>query len=240
MEQVRNELDQGRDRQAHDVGVVALDPLHQSALRGPGSRSHRPARATRPTARYQSRSASSSSRKVTCVTRAAVRSAPVRRRSARPLQTSWVRPESSCRNSPAPAASSPGLPYDAAVESDDRVDAQDELALHRPRLPQRVLDHQRRAGPLRPARRPRGPDGERDAELLQDRPPLRRARGQDQLCGHASAQLGEEERGLAGGRLGRVRAVHHVLADQQGEVAADRARWRTRAGRSRRSPGARP
>jgi hypothetical protein len=37
------------------------------------------------------------------------------------------------------------------------------------------------------------------------------------------AQAGEEQRDLACGRLGRVRAVDHVLADRDRVVAADRA-----------------
>src|SRR5579875_129597 len=74
-----------------------------------------------------------------------------------------------------------------------------------PRMARRWGDPEARiSGPAtRPLRRSRTPSGRRPAE--------------------GSTEVGEEQADLARGRLGRVRAVHHVLANLDGEVAADRS-----------------
>ena len=68
-------------------------------------------------------------------------------------------------------------------------------------------------------------DAELEAELREDRAALRRARRQDQRHSPAgrSSPSREVERQLARRALGRVRAVHDVLAEHERVVAADRA-----------------
>ena len=96
----------------------------------------------------------------------------VRRQS--PETTSCVRPASR-RASPSPRRRR-GLPKHDAVEDDDRVDAEHRVsaAVDRARLPDRVLDRDRRRPP-----RSRRDDPKRDLQLLEDRPALRGRGGED-------------------------------------------------------------
>ena len=94
-------------------------------------------------------------------------------------------------SSPSIAAASSrveGLPVDAAVEVHGRVDAERDRSgrVHGARLPLRVLAHERdRIGVGRVVLDVHGRDGgERDLELLEDRPPLRRRRGEDERSRH--------------------------------------------------------
>ena len=72
-----------------------------------------------------------------------------------------------------------GLAVDAAVERDDGVDAQDgqAAAVGGGDLAAGVLERDRLGVAVLELLDVRGPDVERDAELLEDRPPLGRLRG---------------------------------------------------------------
>src|SRR5512132_2661483 len=80
------------------------------------------------------------------------------------------------------------LPEDVAVERDVRVRAQHELAgrLHRAGVAPRVLQRVRALAAPAPLPGAWDPHLERDARLLEDRPPLGRAGGEDQRSGKNS------------------------------------------------------
>jgi hypothetical protein len=90
------------------------------------------------------------------------------------------------------------LAEDRAAERHERIGAEDERAGDRKRLAARVLRRDRARLALGQLLDVARPDLERDARLLQDRPPLRRGRGEDQPCGKnrfasRSADSGESE-----------------------------------------------
>ena len=108
--QLRCQLEQQADRQADDVGEVALDPLDE---RRAEALDRVAAGTLAPLARGEvaldviaRSSCGRSPRTGPRPSRSAPGSGPI---TARPLSTSWVRPESSS-SSGGPAASSPGLP----------------------------------------------------------------------------------------------------------------------------------
>jgi hypothetical protein len=73
-----------------------------------------------------------------------------------------------------------GLAVDAPVERDQRVDAEHEVALDREGLAAGVLARNLDRVALLDLLDAGGPDGEGDPELLEDRPPLRRRRREDE------------------------------------------------------------
>jgi hypothetical protein len=79
-----------------------------------------------------------------------------------------------------------GLAVDRAVQGDERVDAEDELAVDGRRLAPRVLEGDLERVALGELLDARGPDLVLDAELRQDRRALRRARREDQRFGKNS------------------------------------------------------
>ena len=212
-----HEVEQARERQADDVEVVALDARDEhgaGALDGVAARAALPLAASRRTSRSAPRSRA---RKWTLGD--LDRGVGERRRRGRrrsPPTTSWVRPARRATNSRAWSASR-GLPRmspsRATSVSAPSVSA---AARDRQRLAARVLlgDGDRVAvGLLLDAR---DADGERDADLLEDRAPLRRRAREDQSSGKNSAasrwpDSGESEPWTMFG------------ADGDREVAADRA-----------------
>ena len=226
-----------RDRQADDVEVVAVDAARPARRRGPGWRSRRRARATRRLPRTSRRRPASSARKVTSVTRDGLAHgrrdhaqaaddlvrAPGQRAAACSRACVGVAP--ACRRSGRRARPSVSTP------STER----------RPAPPRAPCAGRSRAPP-RAGRRSSssstsaGPHLERDAELLEDRAPLRRARGEDERQASSGRRAATSR--VAG--LGGVRAVDHVLADLDARSRRGSSPARPRAGWSRRSPGARP
>src|SRR5918992_4073323 len=120
----------------------------------------------------------------------------------------------------------PRLAKGPPVEDDGGVNPQNPCPGHGCRLAPRVLDHQAARLAFRQLLHVGRSDAEVDPELLQSRPALGRAGSEDERLGQLSGELGEEQPGLAPGRLGRVGAVDEVRLDLQPEVAADRARGR--------------
>ena len=212
-EQSGRELEQRRHRQSDDVPVVALDRLHQ---RRPAALDRVAAGPPPPlaVARYQSRSRRRAARKRTRVRRRAWSSSPPVR-SAIPLQTSCVAAGERAQHARGlvPVGR---LAVDPAVERRRRVGAQHRRP--RPRAPCAARSR-RMTSAGRPPRRSSTSAGhpEGDAELLEDRPPLRRARGEDE---HAPAAT-------SSGKKSRSRA-------RPTRASPSRARWSGPRARSRR------
>ena len=205
----------------------------RAPLRGPGSRSRRRARATR---RWPGTSRESAAR-----ARGSAR-ASRRRPRARCRRPRAARSRSSPRGcgrtaragSARPRAASRGLP---------KMRPSSTTAVSAPRRGRRC-DRARALRSAFSATTSRGIalgqllhlrrlDAKVDPELLEDRPPLRRARGQDSR-GHSSGKNSPISR--CGG-LGRVGAVDQVGLDLEAEVAADRAGRRLdRVGRADHLP----
>ena len=161
---------------------------------------------------------------MTSVVAVAATTSPVARTSATPLTTWWVRPDRR-RSVSRAAAASGGLPQissSVATSVSTPSTISPSARAGGERLAQRVLarDGLGRAGVLLDD--VDGPLDERHPELLAG------SRGAgasgSPRTSVSGAQLREEEGRLARRRLVGVRAVDHVLADLEREVAADRAR----------------
>src|SRR5215204_2802704 len=117
------------------------------------------------------------------------------------------------------------LAVGAAVPDDHAVGGQDPLAGHGAELAERVLDYQLARVALGQLRDVWGLDTEVDPELLEDRPPSRRARGQDELPSRAQ------------GRTARSRGLPTPASRSRGRDSSGR-RGRGRRGLSRAPPRA--
>ena len=230
IKQPRSQFEQRRDRAARPHSGSPRRSPPPAPLRGPGSRSRLHAHATRPYPRTSRSAVRRAPRKLTPVADSAVHDrpsrdqarprcnhvAPARERAAasgapRPDQPACRR---SCRR-----ATRPCRPRARLRQRPGRATASAFLARSRPpRARGRPSSSSSTSGSTTSKRTPSCSRiarrcGEREARTSGRRP--------DRLG--PSGELREEHPDLARGRLGRVGAVHHVLADLDREVAADRA-----------------